>query len=117
MLINNFIFTPLVVVQANKTREDGSFSTCTKIIFEGYEISIASDQSLCKGNNLQRTEIRVYTEHNNNKDLNNEDVTNVFVKIYNQEHGENSLSDFTGPEDLLFIMQTIKSLQTTKDQS
>ena len=111
MLINNFIYTPLVVVQANKTRTDGNYSTCTKIIFEGYEISIASDQSLCKGNDLERTDIRVY-------DINNgKDVTDDFVKIYNKEHGENSLTIFTGPEDLLFIMQTIKSLQTTKDQS
>jgi hypothetical protein len=112
MLINNFIFTPLVSVQANKTRTDGNFSSCTKIIFEGYEISIASDQSLGPGNDLERTEIRVYSDNDNNRD-----ITDDLIKIYNEEHGENALNIFTGPEDLLFIMQTIKSLQTTKDQS
>lgn len=96
--MENLIYTPLPMVIANQTKDNGDYQTCTKINYYGFEISIASDQSLCAGNDLQRTEIRVYKA--------NHDVTDRFVKHYNDNcHFETNT--FTSPEDLHFIMDTI----------
>jgi hypothetical protein len=96
--MENLIYTPLPMVIANQTRDNGNYQTCTKINYYGFEISVASDQSLCAGNELQRTEIRIYKD--------NHDVTDRFVKHYNDNNCFQT-NMFTSPEDLHFIMDTI----------
>lgn len=96
--MENLIYTPLPMVIANHTKDNGNYQTCTKINYYGFEISIASDQSLCAGNDLQRTEIRVYKGAH--------DVTDRFVKHYNDNNCFQT-NMFTSPEDLHFIMDTI----------
>lgn len=68
------IYTPFSVVgvMLSEFRERGTIlnpSVCTKIEFKGHEISVAMDSSLKFGNNLARTDIRVYRE---NKDVSSE---------------------------------------------
>lgn len=101
--MENLIYTPLSMVIANQTTGKGNYQTCTKINYYGFEISVASDQSLCASNDLQRTDIRVYKGAH--------DVTDRFVKRHN-----NSLETivFTSPEDLHFIMDTIREEHANK---
>lgn len=103
--MSNEIYTPLECVTANMRRENRHYQTCTKIDYFGYEISIASDQSLTRDNNLQRTDIRVY--------LSNVDITQRFVDQYN-EINSSDLNIFTSPEDLHFIMDRIREEQAFK---
>lgn len=71
-------------------------SACTKILFHGYEISIAMDDSCGMAIDLIRSSIRVY--HNNL------DVTDRFV-VSNHQHNSNYI-DGTG-DNLYFIMNQI----------
>ena len=103
--MENLIHTPLSAVIANQTKSNGYYQTCTKINYYGFEISVASDQSLCVGNELQRTDIRVYKGDH--------DVTARFVKHYNDNSGFETII-FTSPEDLHFIMDTIRKEHTDK---
>ena len=103
--MTNEIYTPLECVTANMRRENRYYQTCTKIDYFGYEISIASDQSLTRDNNLQRTDIRVY--------LSNVDLTQRFVDQYNKINSSD-LNIFTSPEDLHFIMDCIREEQVGK---
>lgn len=100
--MSNEIYTPLECVTANMRRENRHYQTCTKIDYFGYEISIASDQSLTRDNNLVRTEIRVY--------LGNVDITDRFVDKYNKINSSD-LNIFTSPENLHFIMDCIREEQ------
>lgn len=97
--MSNEIYTPLECVAANLRRENRHYQTCTKIDYFGYEISIASDQSLTRDNSLVRTEIRIYEGVG--------DVTGHFVDLYNKINSSD-LNIFTSPEDLHFIMDRIR---------
>lgn len=66
------IYTPLRMVKAIKTTEDSSYQICTKIRYFDCEISIVMDQSCDVGNDLNRTEIRVYWDE--------QDITEEFMK-------------------------------------
>ena len=103
--MTNEIYTPLECVVANARRENRHYQTCTKIDYFGYEISIASDQSLTRDSNLIRTEIRIYRG--------NEDITDRFVDQYNQVKSSD-LNIFTSPEDLHFIMDCIRQEQVVE---
>lgn len=93
---------------------DGEKSTCTKIIIGAYEISIAMDQSLVKGNDLTRTEIKIYksdatvSDHSAESTYTgfNSDVTDIFIRKYVTE--DKTLGDtftFNTSEHLFWIMQ------------
>lgn len=103
--MSNEIYTPLECVTANLRRENQHYQTCTKIDYFGYEISIASDQSLTKDNSLVRTEICIYEGVG--------DVTGHFVDLYNKINSSD-LHTFTSPEDLHFIMDCIREEKVFK---
>lgn len=110
------IFTPHSVIGGILRAKEGDYQTCTKIMFGSYEISIASDQSCTAGNDLIRSEIRIY--------LNDRDVTNYFLSVRNGEFefdspfldGNGRLCSlesikqeiFNTSEDLFWIMSQIK---------
>lgn len=61
------IHTPFGVVSRMLTehQQTGTVlnpSVCTKIEFSGYEISIAMDSGICFGNDLTRSDIRVFKD-------------------------------------------------------
>jgi len=108
MSFDNSIYVPIGSVEQNKRRLNGDYSNCTKLNFNGYQISIASDQSLCADKDLDRSEIRVYTGENYQ-----EDVTGDFVKEYNKTKNSD-LNIFTSTDDLMFIMNSILLRQNWK---
>jgi hypothetical protein len=96
------IFTPVKMVEAIKRTEDSGYSLCTKIHLGKYEISIAMDQSLCKGRDLSRTTIRVYRGVGFK-----DDVTHLFLGRYNRDR-DVEIVDFTDSKHLYFIMNEIE---------
>lgn len=108
MSFDNSIYVPLGSVEKNKRRLNGDYGNCTKLNFNGYQISIASDQSLCVDKDLDRSEIRVYTGEKYQQD-----VTVDFVKEYN-ESKKSDLIIFTSTDDLMFIMDSILRRRGTR---
>jgi len=96
------IYTPRVCIdllQHPKLQYDRNKQVCTKIEFQGYEISVSMDSSHGPGN-LARTDIRVYT---NPGAVPGVDCTSEFF-----EEGETMLF---GDADTLFrVMKKIKEL-------
>ena len=92
----NEIYTPVAALLSTEIGNSTVRQTCTKIMFGGYEISIAMDGGYLNGTSgaarLARTEIRVFR--------NDRDLTDRFF-----ESGETVL--FTS-DDLLRIMKKIE---------
>ncbi len=97
--MSDLIYTPVSCVTANSYRENMYFQTCTMINYLGFEISIASDQSLCEMSDLDRTEIRVYKD--------DKDVTPSFIKMYNAEVCSDT-NILTSSGQLHWIMDSIR---------
>lgn len=99
---NADIFTPAIAIQAVSNpdyhnRQIISQKTCTKIMFRGYEISVAMEGNYypeCRATtHLARTEIRVF--------VGNDDLTARFLRP-----GEHCLQDSI---DLLRVMKQIEA--------
>lgn len=99
------IYTPLSMIDLAARASDGHKQLCTKIVIGGFEISIAMDQSFCKGDDLSRAEIRIYTGSTRQGD-----VTQHFIDQYKADTGV-EVNVFCLPQHLAWILNSAMEKQ------
>lgn len=97
------IYVPVSMVEAAKKVSNGDYQLCTKVIFCGYEISIAVDQSLTAGRDLSRCELRIYDAFTGEDALTH--ISKECKRIFNEDLVEPREST-----DLFQIMKTIHAI-------